>query len=269
MMTMRGALLLLAIIFLVGLGYVAARQLGLVRGAGSGTASIELVLEADAGDLGGSRAGADKALDDAREIIASRVDALDARETSVSRQGTNRIFVRVDGIKNPAAVRAMILATGRVELRQVDQDVAEDRIERGRAPPGSEILSYSAVEGEEPDRIAVHRRAVVTSNMIKDARQRFDESGTPVLAISLTAEGARQLARATTENVGKPLAFLLDDAVLSEPMIWEPITDGMVQFNADFTVESANDLALLINSGALPVRLKVVGEKIPARPRPD
>src|SRR5688572_18896011 len=104
MMTMRGGLLLLGIIFLVGAGLIAARQLGIGWGAraGAGAASIELVLQADGGGPGSGRVDPDKALDNAREIIARRVEALGAREASVSRQGANRILVRVVGISDPA-----------------------------------------------------------------------------------------------------------------------------------------------------------------------
>lgn len=266
---MRGGLLLLAILFLVGVGYVGARQLGFVRGAGSGTESIALVLEADAADLASSRVGAGKALDEAREIIARRVDELGAREASVSRQGANRISVRVDGIKDPAAARSVILTTGRVELRLVDLLADPDAIKAGIAPVGSEILRYSGEAGAGPARIAVQRRAFVTSSMIKDARQNFDQDGNPVVAITLTDEGARRLARVTTENVGKPLAILFDDVVLSAPVINEPITGGMAQIQGGFSVESANQLAILIASGPLPLRFKVVEEKTAAPARPN
>jgi preprotein translocase subunit SecD len=101
--------------------------------------------------------------------------------------------------------------------------------------------------------------------MIKDARQVFDQADAPVVAITLTDEGARRLARVTSENVGKPLAFLVDGVVLSAPMITEPITAGMAQISGDFSVEIANRLAILIESGDLPIKLAVVEEKAPPR----
>lgn len=266
-MTMRGGLLLLGIIILVGAALFAARQLGIGWGAraGTGAESIELVLQADGLDPGSKRVGADKALDNAREILARRVEAISAREASVSRQGANRIHVRVAGISDPAAVRALILAPGRFELRLVDLAADPEQIGSGLAPPGSEILPFSRVGGQGPDRIPVRRRVIVSSRMIEEAQQSFDRAGAPVVIITLNDEGARRLERVTRENVRNPIAFILDDVVLSAPMINEPVTGGSAQIGGAFSVESAKRLAMLINSGALPIKLAVVGEKALAR----
>ena len=262
---------MLSAILVTGLAFVAARQLGLVAGpwGGSGTASIELVLQVDGAGHARPSAEMDKALEAAREIIADRVEALGARTASVSRQGGNRILVRVVGIKDPAALRAVALTRGRVELRLVDLSATREQIESGRAPLGSEILPWSGAGGEQPDRIAVHRRVLVSDGMIEGARQGFDHTGAPAVTIALTDEGARRLAGVTTENVGKPLAFLLDDVVLWAPVITAPITGGEALIGGGFTVESAKQLAILVNSGALPIKLSVVEEKAPARARGD
>jgi preprotein translocase subunit SecD len=266
-MTKRAVLLLLSALLVASLGLVAARRLGFVggRSAGSGTASIELVLRADDADARRPRAEMDKALEVAREIIAHRLEALDARTASVSRQGANRILVRVAGIKDPAAVRTLVLARGRVEFRLLDLDVTLEQIESGRAPLGSEILSYSELSGVKSGRVAIHRRALVNDGMIKAARQDFDEAGAPAVSVMFTDKGARRFAQVTTENVGEPFAIVLDDVVLTAPVITEPITGGEAQIHGAFTFEKAKQLAALIDSGALPIRLSVVGEKAPAR----
>jgi preprotein translocase subunit SecD len=109
--------------------------------------------------------------------------------------------------------------------------------------------------------IAVKRRVMVSGDQLVDAKQSFDQDGRPVVSISFNTAGARRFGRVTQENVNKPFAIILDDQVLSAPNINEPILGGQAQISGNFTVETANQLAVSLASGKLPVKLNVIEER--------
>jgi preprotein translocase subunit SecD len=109
--------------------------------------------------------------------------------------------------------------------------------------------------------IAVKRRVMVSGDQLTDAKQGFDQDGRPIVEITFNSAGARRFGRVTQENVNKPFAIILDDKVLSAPNINEPILGGRAQISGNFTVQSANDLAVSLASGKLPVKLNVIEER--------
>jgi preprotein translocase subunit SecD len=211
-----------------------------------------------------TQAGLDNAINQAmtgaRDVIDRRINALGTREPTIQRQGDNRILVEVPGLQNPDQLKALIGRTARLEFRLVDLTVTPEQLRSGRAPPGSQILPYA--EGGPGARIAVQRHAIITGDMISDARQGFDQQdGRAVVNISFDGNGTRRFARVTQENTGKPFAIILDNVVLSAPNIHEPILGGTAQISGSFTVDSANSLAISLKSGSLPVNLRVVEER--------
>jgi preprotein translocase subunit SecD len=110
-------------------------------------------------------------------------------------------------------------------------------------------------------KIAVQRRVMVSGEQLVKASQSFNQDGQPVVSITFDAAGARRFGRVTQENVNKPFAIILDDKVLSAPNINEPILGGQAQISGNFTVESANQLAIALASGKLPVKLNVIEER--------
>jgi preprotein translocase subunit SecD len=195
----------------------------------------------------------------AREIIDRRINALGTLEPTIIRQGTSRIVVQVPGMQDPEALKRLIGRTARLEFKLVDTSVTAEQLQSGRAPPGSQILPYA--EGGEGARIAVQRRAMISGEQIADARQDFNENGQPAVTISFDGAGSRRFARVTQENVGKPFAIILDNVVISAPNIREPILGGSASVAGSFTVESANQLAISLRSGRLPVELHVIEER--------
>jgi preprotein translocase subunit SecD len=214
-----------------------------------------------------TQAGLDNAINQAmtaaREVIDRRINSLGTREPTIARQGDNRILVEVPGLQDPEQLKALIGRTARLEFKLVDLSVTPDQLAAGRAPIGSQILPYAeATGGGAPARIAVQRRAIITGDMISSARQGFDsQDGRAVVNIGFDGNGTRRFARVTQENVGKPFAIILDNVVLSAPRINEPILGGTAQISGSFTVQTANDLAISLQSGSLPVALRVVEER--------
>ena len=130
-----------------------------------------------------------------------------------------------------------------------------------RAPVGSQILAYPDNPQGVP-RIAVHRGVLISGDQLIDAQQGFDSrNNAPVVNIRFNGQGGRRFAKVTQENVNKPFAIILDNQVISAPNINEPILGGTAQISGNFTVESANELAIALRSGKLPVDLKVIEER--------
>jgi preprotein translocase subunit SecD len=196
----------------------------------------------------------ESAMNTAREVVYNRVDPDGTREVTVVRQGGDRILVQVPGLQNPEGLKQLLGKTARLEFKLVDLNADPAT---GRAPPGSQILPM-----RDGGTIAVLRRAMVTGDQLVDAQQTYDpQTNQPAVSIRFDSAGGRRFARVTQDNVGKPFAIILDDVVLSAPNINEPILGGQAQISGSYTVETANELAVQLRSGKLPVELKVVEER--------
>jgi preprotein translocase subunit SecD len=196
------------------------------------------------------------AMSTAREVVYNRVDPGGNKEVTVIRQGGRRILVEVPGLQDPEGLKTLLGKTARLEFKLVDMTATPDMLSSGRAPVGSQVLPM-----QDGGRIAVKRRAMVTGDQLVGAQQGFDQNSQPVVSITFDGRGARSFARVTKENVNKPFAIILDDVVISAPNINEPILGGQAQISGSFTVQSANDLAVQLRSGKLPVKLNVVEER--------
>jgi preprotein translocase subunit SecD len=219
---------------------------------------VQLLLEPRRAGL-----ATDAVMERAREVIERRMRASGARGASVARQGPDRIIVRFrqqDGVEQ---VKALIGRSARIEFRLVDTNATPEQLRSGQAPIGSQVLPFP--EGGQGARIAVQRRRIVTGPMIVDAQPGFASDGRPSVDIRFDGTGTRRFARATQENVGRPFAIVLDDVVITAPIINEPIVGGTAQIAGSFTVDSANQLAIALRSGPLPTDFVVVEERAPAR----
>jgi preprotein translocase subunit SecD len=208
-----------------------------------------------------TQSGSQRAMRDAmtvaRDVVRRRIDPQGTKEITVVSQGTDRILVEVPGVEDPEALKSLIGQTARLEFKLVDLTADPNQVAQGRAPAGSQVLPM--VEGG--GNIAVKRRVMVSGDQLVDAKQSFDQDGRPVVSISFNTAGARRFGRVTQENVNKPFAIILDDQVLSAPNINEPILGGQAQISGNFTVETANQLAVSLASGKLPVKLNVIEER--------
>lgn len=201
-----------------------------------------------------------KALDTARTVVAKRIDPDGTREVTVVRQGADRILVQVPGLQDPEGLKSLLGKTAKLEFKLVDLTADPEQVAKGIAPPGSQILPYPDNPGGGQT-IAVQRRIMVSGDQLIDASQGFDQqSNAPIVNIRFDGQGGRKFARVTQENTGKPFAMILDGVVLSAPNINEPILGGQAQIAGNFTVESANELAIALRSGKLPVALRVIEE---------
>lgn len=205
----------------------------------------------------GLRNAISQAIETATDVVRRRIDPEGTRDVTVIRQGSDRILVQVPGVEDPEALKALLGQTARLEFKLVDETATPEQLATGRAPVGSQILPYAEGGGN----IAVRRRAMVTGEQLIYAEQDFDENGAPAVAIRFDTQGGRRFAQVTRENVNKPFAIILDDRVISAPNITMPILGGNASISGSFTVESANQLAIALRSGSLPVDLTIVEER--------
>ncbi|WP_374283967.1 protein translocase subunit SecD [Novosphingobium sp.] len=209
----------------------------------------------------GVRQAINQAMETATEVVRKRIDALGTREPTIIRQGSDRIVVQVPGLKDPTALKNLLGQTAKLEFKMVDQTALPSDLAQGIVPPGDELVPYAdAQRGSAP--LAVKRLGGIKGDQLTNAQASNDtQTNAAVVNITFDQQGGAKFARLTTENVGKPFAIILDGKVLSAPVIEEPILGGTARISGSFTMESANQLAIALRSGALPVDLKVVEER--------
>jgi preprotein translocase subunit SecD len=193
------------------------------------------------------------------QIVERRVNQLGTVEPVIQRQGTDRILVQVPGLQDPTELKRILGKTAKMEFRMVDTAVPPDQASQGRVPPEDEILMSA-----QPPKIpyVIKKQILVSGGELTDAQPGFDNrSGEPIVSFRFNSAGARKFAQATSENVGQPFAIVLDNEVISAPVIREPITGGSGQISGNFTVQAANELAILLRAGALPAPLTVIEER--------
>lgn len=209
----------------------------------------------------GLETAVDNAMDAATDVIRRRIDEMGTREPTIIRQGDNRIVVQVPGLEDPEALKELLGKTAKLEFKLVDFEADPQAVAEGRPPVGSQIFPYPDNPSGLPN-IAVKRLGGISGDKLTDAGQGFDpQTNAAVVNITFDSEGGSRFARLTQNNVGRPFAIILDGVVLSAPNINEPILGGSAQISGNFTVEGANQLAIALRSGALPVELKVVEER--------
>ena len=202
----------------------------------------------------------ENAMDTATDVVRRRIDELGTREPTIIRQGDNRIVVQVPGLQDPEALKELLGQTAKLEFKLVDTAALPQDVAQGIAPPGSQILPF-APDAAQQGAIAVRRLGGIQGDQLTNAQQGYDQNGAAVVNITFNQEGGRRFAQLTTQNVNRPFAIILDGEVLSAPNINEPILGGQAQISGGFNVDSANNLAISLRSGALPVDLAVVEER--------
>ena len=201
------------------------------------------------------------------ETIRRRVDAFGTTEPSIQREGRDRVLVQVPGIQDVERLKKLIGETGKLEFKLVDPSVNAAQVAQSKQVPIGDELVYGSPPSGSPQGspqipYVLKSQVLVTGQDLVDAQPGFDQrSGEPVVTFRFDAAGAKRFALVTQENVGLPFAIVLDNKVVSAPVIREPILGGTGQISGNFSVQEANDLAVLLRSGALPAKLPVIEER--------
>ncbi len=194
-------------------------------------------------------------------IIEKRINGLGLVEPTIQRQGVDRILVQVPGLDDPQRLLDIIGKTAKLEFRMVDGSMTAQDALATRPPPDSEVLYEGKTDPKTP--LLIQKQVLVSGSELIDAQPGFDQRSTePIVSFRFNTSGARKFAQATQENVGRPFAIVLDNEVISAPVIREPIIGGSGQISGSFTVQSANDLAILLRAGALPAKLVPIEQRV-------
>lgn len=189
------------------------------------------------------------------EIVRRRIDELGTKEPLIQSQGTSRIVVQLPGLQNPEQVKALLGKTAKMSFHLVDSAAKMSDAKRGMVGG-----KYKLVYGEMGEPYFVTRKPVVGGENLVDAQATF-QNGEAVVSFRFNSLGGKKFGEVTKNNVGERLAIVLDNEVISAPTIQGAIMGGSGVITGNFTIQSANDLALLLRSGALPAPLEVLEER--------
>ena len=221
-------------------------------GLTAGQSDLAVTAEGDAGvKIAMTPAGLEHnisaAVEQSLEIIRQRVDQVGVSEPTIQRVGGNRVLVQLPGAEDPSQLRKLLGSTAKMSFHLLGN--AGDR-------------GVTVLKDEEGNSYPVVDRVELSGDRLSDARVGFEpNTREPIVSFRFDNAGAVRFADITRANVGRPFAIVLDDKVLSAPVIREPITGGSGQISGNFSVASANTLAALLRAGALPAKLTVIEER--------
>jgi protein-export membrane protein SecD len=232
---------------------------------GSGITSNEFELRRN-GDVvmfeltrAGIEAKIGRAIQQSLEIIGKRINALGTTEPTIQRQGVDRILIQVPGLQDPERLKALLGQTAKLQFRLVCEAQPQTADER---PPADCEEVPDRENAEQVLWVQTSSRATVDGEDLTDAQPSFDgRTNEPIVTFRFNQKGALRFGKLTQENVGRPFAIVLDNKVVSAPVINEPILGGTGQISGNFSTQEANDLAIVLRSGALPAKLTVVEER--------
>lgn len=190
------------------------------------------------------------------EIIRRRVDETGTKEIDIQRQGGNQILLQVPGADNPEEIKRLIGKTAKLSFHLVESDVSIQTIHKD---PRRAKLKVIPLESSVHS-IVIYSRPLITGEMLVNAQVSFHLNN-PVVNFKLNNAGAKIFGDVSSKNTGKRFAIVLDDKAISAPVINEPILGGSGMISGNFSVDSANELALLLRAGALPAPLKIIEER--------
>ena len=220
------------------------------------TEGMELTADGSTLNIGYSEAGLtqlkQRTVEQSIEVIRRRIDETGTLEPTIIRQGEDRIVVQVPGVTDVQDLKAKLQAEAKLTFHMVQGPGGV-----GAVPPTLMDLPEEATG----QLLRVEKRALVAGENLVDAQQSFDQSGLPVISFKFDSAGARKFGDATSKNVGRRFAIVLDNKIISAPVIRDAILGGSGIISGSFTVETARDLALLLRAGALPAPLTVIEER--------
>jgi SecD/SecF fusion protein len=199
------------------------------------------------------------AVEQSIEVINRRVNELGTTEPTIQRQGNDRILVQVPGLDDPQRLKDILGKTAKLSFQFVDRTMPVEEAISGRPPAGTTVM-YS--NDDPPVPYVIENRQIVSGENLADAQAGYDQrTSEPIVTFRFDTKGAQRFGQATQQGVGREFAIVLDEQVISAPVIREPILGGSGQISGNFSVESANDLAVLLRAGALPADLTIIEER--------
>ncbi|MDE3114435.1 MAG: protein translocase subunit SecD [Pseudomonadota bacterium] len=197
------------------------------------------------------------------EVVRRRIDQMGTREPTIERQGEDRILVQVPGLQDPARLKEILGKTAKMTFQLVDESASIPAALKGIVPIGDQLLYEDSPQtGAPPNPLVVQRRVMVSGDRLTHAAPQMDQQkGEWVVTFRFDSVGAHEFGDVTKENVGHRFAVVLDNKVITAPVIEGAILGGSGQIEGNFTAQSAQNLSVLLNAGALPAPLKILEER--------
>ena len=206
------------------------------------------------------RAFGQEALADSIEVVRRRIDPAGNKEVLIAPQGADRIVVQAPGDNDPEALKQIINRTGQLSFHRVDRSVAPEDVQAGLLPPGRIVTQMSASEG--PGALVLFEEPEVTGDMVESASAGLDSDGGGFqINFAFDSRGARRFADYTREHIGEQFAIVLDNEIISAPVIQSAIPGGQGRITGNFSPDEAQRIATLIRSGALPAPLSTLEQR--------
>ena len=196
-------------------------------------------------------------IEQAIEVVRKRIDATGTKEPTIIREGEDRIVVQLPGVKDPQRIKEIIGKTAKMTFQMVD----ENAMLAQQPGPGDVVLDVVDPRSDGAQKLIVEKVPLLYGQNLVDAQQTFENGAQPVVAFKFDSVGARKFGDATSKNVGRRFAIVLDGKIISAPVIKDAILGGSGIISGNFTVQTASDLALLLRAGALPADLHVIEER--------
>lgn len=198
------------------------------------------------------------------EVLGRRIDETGTKELTIQQNGENRILLQIPGLEDTADVKDKLNRTAAMNFHLTNNTVSQADLDRDRLP--QRTTKYPSIEKDpETDEplfyYAIRDEVMVAGEDLANATYSTDENNSPAVSITFNTRGGKQFADATRANVGRPFAIVLDGEVISAPRINTAILGGSAIITGAFTVQEANDLALLLRAGALPAPLNIEEER--------
>ncbi|KGM47942.1 protein translocase subunit SecD [Pseudooceanicola atlanticus] len=234
-----------------------ARPVTSLTGAGQN----DIVVSADGSDVVVRLSEAERLATDDRtvrqslEIIRRRIDEVGTREPTIQRQGADRILIQVPGVGSAAELKEIIGTTAQLTFQPVVRRTSDSEAIPG---PGNELLPSLDEEGTY---YVLEDAPVVSGDELVDAQPSFDQNNRPAVSFRFNPAGARKFGDYTANNIGNPFAIVLDNEVISAPVIQSHIPGGSGIITGNFTVDESTNLAVLLRAGALPAGLDFLEER--------
>jgi preprotein translocase subunit SecD len=197
-------------------------------------------------------------LEQSIEIVRRRVDETGTREPDIQRQGDDRILLQVPGLKDPEQLKRLLGKTAKLTFHLVDPNFPFPDTTRAHVPPSSARLKS---DDDANVHYTIQKRVMVSGDELVDARPAYNNMGQPVVNIRFNSIGSKKFGDVTKKNLNKPFAIVLDNKVITAPVIRGVILGGTAEISGSFTTESANDLAILLRAGSLPAPINVIEER--------
>ncbi len=203
-------------------------------------------------------------LEQSIEIVNRRINETGTKEPIIQRQGADRIIVQVPGLADPAELKRLLGKTAKMTFHLVNESVSPEAMMGGTVPMGTQLLQADSADDAgfdgQPMRYPVYSQVALSGELLTGANASY-QNGMPVVSFQFNRLGAQKFGQITQQNIGKRFAVVLDNKVITAPVIRGSILGGSGIIEGNFTVESANELSKLLRAGALPAPLTIIEER--------